>query len=91
MRTNQAIAAGRLWSRRSPGAKLIGRIGEDVFGANLLAALEAGQRLPAVIRGGAGLYYNDIIDANVLFPQSVLSIATIAVDNTPVRYDARCS
>ena len=40
-----------------------------------------------VVRGGAGLYYNDIIDANVLFPVSDLSIVTIAVDNTPVRAD----
>ncbi|MCL2647847.1 MAG: ribokinase [Phycisphaerales bacterium] len=40
---NQAIAAGQLWSKRSPppggGARLVGRIGEDIFGANLLAAL----------------------------------------------------
>jgi ribokinase len=38
---NQAIAAGRLWIKRTPGARLIGRIGEDVFGANLLEALGA--------------------------------------------------
>jgi len=37
---NQATAAGKLWSRRSPGVKLVGRIGEDVFGANLLEALD---------------------------------------------------
>ena len=38
---NQAIAAGLLWSKRThtPGVRLIGRIGEDIFGANLLAAL----------------------------------------------------
>jgi ribokinase len=36
---NQAAAAGRLWSKRTPGAKLIGRIGEDVFGENMLVAL----------------------------------------------------
>jgi len=40
-----------------------------------------------VIRGGAGLYYNDMIDTDILWPQSVLSIAVIAVDNTPVRAD----
>jgi len=40
-----------------------------------------------VLRGGAGLYYNDMIDTDVLWPQSVLSIAVIAVDNTPVRAD----
>src|SRR5438105_1490465 len=40
-----------------------------------------------VIRGGAGLYYNDMIDTDILGPQSVLSIAVIAVDNTPVRAD----
>jgi ribokinase len=38
---NQAMAAGRIWSRKFPGVKLVGRIGEDIFGANLLAALEA--------------------------------------------------
>jgi ribokinase len=37
---NQAVAAGRLWTKRSPGAKLIGRIGEDIYGAHLLASLE---------------------------------------------------
>src|SRR5277367_158564 len=36
---NQAAAAGRLWTKRTPGAKLIGRIGEDVFGENMLVAL----------------------------------------------------
>jgi hypothetical protein len=40
-----------------------------------------------VLRGGAGLYYNDMIDTDVLWPQSVLSIAVIAVDNVPVRAD----
>jgi len=40
-----------------------------------------------VLRGGAGLYYNDMIDTDILWPQSVLSIAVIAVDNTPVRAD----
>jgi ribokinase len=37
---NQATAAGRIWSKKTPGVKLVGRIGEDVFGANLIAALE---------------------------------------------------
>jgi ribokinase len=41
---NQATAAGRLWTKRTQGGmggvKLVGRIGEDVFGANLLAALD---------------------------------------------------
>ena len=36
---NQAAAAGRLWVKRTPGAKIIGRIGEDVFGENMLIAL----------------------------------------------------
>ncbi len=36
---NQAAAAGRLWNKRTPGSKLIGRIGEDVFGENMLVAL----------------------------------------------------
>jgi ribokinase len=36
---NQATAAGRLWQKRTPGAKLVGRIGEDIFGQNVLAAL----------------------------------------------------
>ncbi|MGN6368342.1 MAG: ribokinase [Phycisphaerae bacterium] len=36
---NQAAAAGRLWNRKTSGAKLIGRIGEDVFGENMLVAL----------------------------------------------------
>jgi ribokinase len=37
---NQATAAGRIWSKKTTGVKLVGRIGEDVFGANLIAALE---------------------------------------------------
>jgi ribokinase len=36
---NQAAAVGRLWHRRGPGAKLIARIGDDVFGQNVLTAL----------------------------------------------------
>ncbi len=36
---NQATAAGRLWQKRGPGSKLIGRIGDDLFGQNVLAAL----------------------------------------------------
>jgi ribokinase len=38
---NQAAAVGRLWHRRTPGSKLIARIGDDVFGQNVLAALQA--------------------------------------------------
>jgi ribokinase len=38
---NQAAAVGRLWHRRSPGSKLVARIGDDVFGQNVLAALTA--------------------------------------------------
>ena len=38
---NQAAAVGRLWHRRAPGSKLIARIGDDVFGQNVLAALQA--------------------------------------------------
>jgi hypothetical protein len=37
---NQAAAVGRLWQRRSAGAKLLGRIGDDLFGQNILAALD---------------------------------------------------
>jgi ribokinase len=37
---NQAVAAGRLWTKRTPGAKLIGRIGEDIYGTHLLASLD---------------------------------------------------
>ena len=40
-----------------------------------------------VIRGGAGLYYNDILNTNVLWPMSPLTIAVIAVDNTAKRPD----
>jgi ribokinase len=37
---NQAAAVGRLWTRRTSGAKLLGRIGDDLFGQKILAALE---------------------------------------------------
>jgi len=40
-----------------------------------------------VLRGGAGLYYNDELNTNVLWPMSPLTIAVIAVDNVPVRSD----
>ncbi len=36
---NQATAAGRLWKKHSAGAKLVGRIGDDLFGQNVLTAL----------------------------------------------------
>jgi ribokinase len=36
---NQAAAAGKLWSRRSAGSRIIGRTGDDLFADNLLAAL----------------------------------------------------
>jgi hypothetical protein len=34
-----------------------------------------------VVRGGTGLYYNDILNTNVLWPQSPLTIAVIRVNN----------
>jgi hypothetical protein len=34
-----------------------------------------------VIRGGSGLYYNDVLNTNVLWPMSPLSIAVIQVTN----------
>ncbi len=37
---NQATAAGKLWQKRSPGSRLVGRVGDDVFGQNALAALQ---------------------------------------------------
>ena len=40
-----------------------------------------------VLRGGTGLYYNDILNTNVLWPMSPLTIAVIAVDNTDRRPD----
>src|SRR5438067_7277443 len=40
-----------------------------------------------VLRGGAGLYYNDELNTNVLWPMSPLTIAVIAVDNVPSRAD----
>ncbi len=40
-----------------------------------------------VVRGGTGLYYNDILNTNVLWPMSPLTIAVIAVDNTDRRPD----
>jgi TonB-dependent receptor-like protein len=40
-----------------------------------------------VLRGGAGLYYNDELNTNVLWPMSPLTIAVIAVDNVPARAD----
>ncbi len=41
---NQAAAAGRLWAQRArpgkgPSCRMVGRIGDDLFGARLLAAL----------------------------------------------------
>jgi hypothetical protein len=40
-----------------------------------------------VLRGGAGRYYNDILNTNVLWPMSPLTIAVIAVDNDRTRPD----
>jgi hypothetical protein len=40
-----------------------------------------------VLRGGSGMYYNDILNTNVLWPMSPLTIAVIAVDNTAKRPD----
>ena len=40
-----------------------------------------------VVRGGGGLYYNDILNTNVLWPMSPLTIAVIAVDNDRTRPD----
>jgi hypothetical protein len=34
-----------------------------------------------VVRGGSGVYYNDILNTNVLWPQSPLTIAVIRVNN----------
>jgi hypothetical protein len=34
-----------------------------------------------VVRGGSGLYYNDILNTNVLWPMSPLTIAVTAVNN----------
>ena len=42
---------------------------------------------PTVLRGGTGLYYNDILNTNVLWPMSPLTIAVIAVDNDRTRPD----
>ncbi len=36
---NQAAAAGKLWTKRSAGSRLIGRTGEDLFADQILAAL----------------------------------------------------
>ena len=36
---NQAAAVGLLWQKRGPGSKIIARIGDDLFGQNVLAAL----------------------------------------------------
>jgi hypothetical protein len=38
-----------------------------------------------VVRGGAGLYYNDELNTNVLWPMSPLTIAVLGVDNTTPR------
>ena len=38
-----------------------------------------------VLRGGAGLYYNDELNTNMLWPISDLSIAVIGIDNTTPR------
>ena len=40
-----------------------------------------------VLRGGAGLYYNDELNTNVLWPMSPLTIAVIGIDNTARRAD----
>jgi ribokinase len=37
--SNQATAAGKLWQKRTAGSRLVGRIGDDVFGQNALEAL----------------------------------------------------
>ena len=48
-------------------------------------AYQIGDR--TVVRGGTGLYYNDILNTNVLWPMSPLTIAVIAVDNDRTRSD----
>jgi hypothetical protein len=40
-----------------------------------------------VLRGGAGLYYNDELNTNVLWPMSPLTIAVLSLDNTDKRPD----
>ena len=40
-----------------------------------------------LLRGGSGLYYNDILNTNVLWPMSPLTIAVIAIDNDRTRSD----
>jgi hypothetical protein len=40
-----------------------------------------------VLRGGAGLYYNDELNTNVLWPMSPLTIAVVSIDNVPARAD----
>jgi ribokinase len=37
---NQAAAVGHLWQKRTAGSKIIARIGDDLFGQNILAALQ---------------------------------------------------
>jgi len=41
----------------------------------------------SVLRGGAGLYYNDELNTNVLWPMSPLTIAVVSIDNTDKRAD----
>ena len=40
-----------------------------------------------MLRGGAGLYYNDELNTNVLWPMSPLTIAVMSIDNVPARAD----
>jgi hypothetical protein len=40
-----------------------------------------------VLRGGSGLYYNDELNTNVLWPMSPLTIAVVSIDNVPARAD----
>ncbi len=50
---NQAVAVARLWQKRTPagggGARMIGRIGDDLFGQNILGSLEKFKIDPASV------------------------------------------
>jgi TonB family protein len=44
-----------------------------------------------VVRGGSGIYYNDILNTNVLWPMSPLTIAVVSIDNVPARLGEQTS
>ena len=55
--------------------------GDQLLASQLQSIVDEIRRPSAVIRGGSGLYFNDILNTNVLWPMSPLTIAVIRVNN----------